>query len=255
MNWEDFYDIFLYRFNQLADKESHYIEIKMKDSEYQNLVEDLKKIEIINSTAEFFEYFNKKYNDYTIENEKENYLKKFKKLAKKRNWKNLYSEKLNSFYYLEENEVEPYLKANFDFYGLDYVPNNFEDDFNNFAIFMNWEDFYDIFLYRFNQLAGKDSEEKFKNLNDLQKILIRYEISPKNVPTTLIECKNMIKKHLFVNIYDFINEKSTKKFLDIKALSAYTNNNNLIYPRQSAKKNFCYKALLKKLYFKKKVLK
>jgi len=66
------------------------------------------------------------------------------------------------------------------------------------------------------------------------------------MPKTMDECKEILEKYLYVNIYDFVGG-SEQSFNSLKDLRHYTTENHLFYPLDQAKENYVYRILLRHL--------
>ncbi|KAM0512480.1 hypothetical protein ACHAPE_008803 [Trichoderma viride] len=98
---------------------------------------------------------------------------------------------------------------------------------------------------QFEQLYGRDDNK----LEVLQTLCGKLGISP--IPNTITACKTAIKK-FHVNIYDFIDSERTgepvRKFTNLRKFQAYTEENDLVFPKKKAKSNALLRFLLRPVF-------
>lgn len=207
------------------------------------------------TVEEFFGYFETNY-EFPYQNEsansQTNARELFNKLTEFMQFDAIYyryKDHLNSFSH--SSAKEDFLIQKFKSLKVEYDPNcSFAQSLNYLATNVGWK-FSHKFLEVLNQIIQSQAASKFEKLEDLKKILIRYGFynNKDEIPNKISELKDIIKKKLFVNIYDFIIPENIIQFKDIFALSKYTWKNKLNYPLQDAKNTFSSKVLLKKLIY------
>jgi len=201
----------------------------------------------------FFEFFNTEFKfPFKIsDNDSRNYLAIFKNLSEFMGFDSIYIKEKQDFQSLTKKEKVAYLMSFSQQMNLqwDSKKTSFNQQFEKISKLDSWK-FSDKFLHIFNKIISDEVKGRFEKLDDLKKILIRYEFykNEDEIPNDIPKLKKLIKNELFVNIYDFINKNNKQKFNDIIELSEYTIENKLIYPLELAKETFAYKVLLKKLY-------
>jgi hypothetical protein len=82
-------------------------------------------------------------------------------------------------------------------------------------------------------LLKMDYFAQHRKLMNLQHILVVFGHFP---PNSIRKCKKLIRKRIFVNLYD-IQEGFCRPFPDLNCLHEYTTMYNLFYPKWLAKKN------------------
>ena len=92
------------------------------------------------------------------------------------------------------------------------------------------------------------AERKFSTVELMIDLIKKYGIDKqiRKIPKTMDECKEILEKYLFVNIYDFAGG-NTQSFNSLKELRYYTAEHHLFYPLEQAKDNDVYKILLRHL--------
>lgn len=222
---------------------------------------DLQAVSKIGTLNKFFGYFKNKYPQIkavfrNYHPKSQNCYSLFKSLKTSLEWTNVYSYKLRSFNYLQEGVYQKYLNVNLSRHNIKFDSNeHYDSKFEKLAEKLLWKDYAQLFTFKFNELVGAEAERIAKDLKSLQEIIILYKLlRPNEIPDDIESCKEIIKKYLFVNIYDFININKEEVlgetyFDNVWDLSIYTKDNKLFYPLQEAKEHFIYEVLLHMLIF------
>jgi hypothetical protein len=211
---------------------------------------DLEAVEGLKSAEEYFKYFIDNYN-FELEDISINYLSAFDELANFNGWWDILSMQRRKFYKLKDDEKKNFIDQNFNFHKIQDTPDlNIYDKFDQLSKILEWEDYYSLSKKKFFQVIRAQVENLFEKLEDLKYIIKRYNLLPIiEIPDNYGKCRKIVRFYLYVNIFDFINPNNDRKFEDLESLRQYTIDNRLIFPVEKAKKNFCYKVLLKKFYF------
>jgi len=217
-----------------------------------NFKNDLKILKVIGTSDQFFKYFEEKYG-FEIKDKKENYLKLFDKLAKSIGWNDILSSKKEFISKMKNYEKKIFIDQNFNFHKLEAMPNlGLNEKFIQLSNYLGWENYYSLLKVEFFKIIGVQVESQFQKLPSLKAIISRYNlVSSSEIPESINKCKKIIRKKLYVNIFDFINQNNTEKFDDLNSLRKYTIDYQLIYPLTQAKEEFCYKVLLRPIYGRK----
>lgn len=216
-------------------------------TELDSYKSDFKKLRNCKDSEEFFGYFKKKYGFKLQKNNKKNSMKLFQELNVFMGWSNFFSEQKKFFKDLTEKNKKIYLEKFYKKYNLFY-----SDEFSLKESFeylgeetLNVNKIAKQFIYKF---LGEKVEGKFEKLEDLKKIIKKYNLTkPDKIPNKLEECEEIIQEKLFVNIYDFIEGNNIRRFRTLEKLAKYSIENDYIYPLGEAKKTFIYKVLLREI--------
>lgn len=236
-NCEEDGDYFEYEDEEEYNSDNYY-----EDDDYD--------INNFNNVHEYFEYFKNSYNFRydSYENAKIT----FKKLAKFMKWSKKSFYERNEFYRLEsKQEKKEYLRRKQEKYGWVYQQNrniSLDNHFEDLCEYMGWDQ-YEKKEREFDDLVSFQVENVSENVETLRKTIIFYGIHRMldEMPSTLTQCKKVMKKYLFVNIYDYV-VGNKKKFEDLQSLRRYTFENDLFYKKEEAKKHLVKKILLRKMF-------
>ena len=205
---------------------------------------DIIRRENYNTIEEFFEYFETNYDFRGINIQ--NSMQKFQQLDRFMSWNNFKIEQRSYFNSLNMTDKRFYIQEFYRHYNLIYSNENPNKCFKYlckeiFNLYSEAKRFLTDFI-------GTYVEDQFEKLEDLQNIIQRYNlISLNEVPNTVSECRDLIKRNLFVNIYDFA-AGNNKKFRSLQELRYYTIKNELFYPLKEAKETFAFKVLLRRFF-------
>jgi hypothetical protein len=193
-------------------------------------------------------------------NNRENYSANFDRLATYMNWdeRNYQTQWKTFFTYVLQNDMPvckhlsaqeffDYFAYNFGFY---YNTYDYHTAFEQLSESMNWDkEIRRIMKGYYEHPVKNDLDTLYseKSLESLQDVIRFYELCDETlIPCTIPDCKKMLEKDLFANIYDFISG-STLRFENAERLAEYTFDSGKCFSREKAKKDMKYKCLLRHL--------
>lgn len=227
--------------------------LKKQIEEYEILEPDIERDPSIFEFDDVFKYFEFYVYEYgfACTNEK-NVLAKFKDLCVFMDWNNLYSKNMNIFTSKNEENKLLWLKLIISNENL-----NINVDLNSFSNFyyykkiaesLNWNNLYNVKKSELDDFIAIKLRFDLNNLKKLQEIIkfydLQIEFNHEIVPKSKRQCRKLIKKYLYVNIYDYVGE-SNKKFDDFEELRNYTFKKKYFYPLKKAKSDYKLKTMLR----------
>jgi len=216
----------------------------------QNNVEafDLENFE---SIQDYFDYYERNYN-FSFGNTKD-ILKTFENLAKYMKWSKRHSHEKNKLLRNKtEQKKQDYMKKLFKKNGINDKYDDSYSAMENFY-YLSKKLAWDLYRKRredFDLLIERLTKKRLTNIEDLHEIIRKYQKLELLLPETIKKCQKFIKKHLFVNIYDFI-EENDEQFENLRDLRKYTIENDKIYPLKDAKEDAILSILLKQFFARK----
>lgn len=206
--------------------------------------------------ADIFQYFDYyvKHFDFQYD-ENKNAIEIFNDLCWSMDWNDLYyrnkcrfnsqQDKQNRQWLdnlIKDNKLKINLKTN----------RSLTEIFEDLAYELNWNDIRNEKKIVLDQFISEKVGRDLRSLKKLQEIIVFYEVDKDfndgYIPKTIIKCRKLIKKYLFINIYDYIVE-STQKFKTLGDLREYSIKNEMIFPLNEAKKDNILKNLLQPFFY------
>ena len=233
--------------NENSDDEDN--ELDEEYDENDNYYREYKNISQFSSLNKYFDFFKNKYNFDFDSMELRNPKELFEQLSRSMRWSRKHNYELGKLQRIRDHEEkESHVKMLCEENEYDY---DFEIDsygnFENLSGYLGWN-IYNNRRDDFNELVGSVAERKFSTVELMIDLIKKYGIDKQigKIPKTMDECKEILEKYLFVNIYDFAGG-STQRFNSLVDLRKYTAENNLFYPLEQAKDNYVYRILLRHL--------